>query len=474
MSVEGQSFETRRTTTEQRERTHLIPTLLTSTVSKVNQDDNRRDEGQMILHQASISRGMWGGPLVNECGDVIGLNTQAGQQSVITTSGSSQIDKKNQGKVGPNTVEIPTSGVFSAIGARELTTFAKLNGFELSTVATRCELASAAFFGFRQQNLWVLLSTTAALLLALAAMVVAIRRPGPVRSTVIKMFPNLARSSRTATSPPGYGDPYGGGVGHRVSSDYMSDAARTDAYAAKSPPSALRADPTDVIPASAGGGARLVPIGGGKSLALDPARLAGGGLTFGREADCDLVSDHNTVSKKHARITRASNGKLQIEDLGTANGTWRGRNRIQREAFGGGDIVRFGAVEYRVELSGGNGASSTLLMPSVSWELSGVEESGRAIRWHLEPTADGSGRQIETTWIVGRSTDGADLALTDKAVSSQHAKIRFTPQRGLEICDLGSSNGTKVDGRKITDSFVAIADARLIEFGNSKLSVSKR
>jgi pSer/pThr/pTyr-binding forkhead associated (FHA) protein len=253
----------------------------------------------------------------------------------------------------------------------------------------------------------------------------------------------------------------------------MSDKAATDAYAAKPAPAALRADPTNMMPAYAGGGAKLAPIAGGQPFTLDPARLAGSGLTFGRESDCDIVCDHSTVSKQHARITRTANGKLQIEDLGSANGTWRGRNRIQREAFSGGDIVRFGAIEYRVELSG-NGASSTLLMPSVSWQLSGLDEGGRAVQWHLQPTTDGSGRQLETTWIVGRSSEGADLVLSDKRVSSQQAKIRFTPQRGLEICDLGSSNGTKVDGRKIADSFVAIADAQLIEFGGSKMSMSKR
>ena len=185
------------------------------------------------------------------------------------------------------------------------------------------------------------------------------------------------------------------------------------------------------------------------------------------------MCDQSTVSKHHARLTLAPSGKLQIEDLGSANGTWRGRSRIQREAFGGGDVVRFGAVEYRVEMSG-NGASSTLIMPSVSWELSGLEEGGRAVHWHLQPVTDGSGRQVETAWIVGRGDASADLVLPDKRVSSQHAKIRFTPQRGLEICDLGSSNGTKVDGRKVSDSFIAIGDARQIEFGGSKMSMSKR
>ena len=221
------------------------------------------------------------------------------------------------------------------------------------------------------------------------------------------------------------------------------------------------------------GGARLVPIGGGQPVALDAGRLDGGGLTLGRESTCDVVSDNSTVSKRHARIRRTPNGKLEIEDLGSANGTWRGRSRIQREAFGTGDVVRFGSLEYRIELSA-NGSGPTLMLPSASWLLSGSDETGNPVHWHLQPTTDASGRQVETSWIVGRKNDKADLVLSDKRVSTEHAKIRYTPQRGLEICDLASSNGTKVDGRKITDSFVAIDDARGIEFGGCMMSISKK
>ena len=163
--------------------------------------------------------------------------------------------------------------------------------------------------------MWPCSLGAAALLLASAAMVVAIRRPGPVRNTLIKMFPARARSRYSSTAQQAYGDDYGGSGSHG-SSGYMSDAARTDAYAAKSAPSALRADPTDVIPAHTGGGARgLCRSAGGQPVTLDPARLAGGGLTFGRDADCDIVSDHNTVSKKHARITRSGTANSRSKIL---------------------------------------------------------------------------------------------------------------------------------------------------------------
>lgn len=224
------------------------------------------------------------------------------------------------------------------------------------------------------------------------------------------------------------------------------------------------------------GGGKLVPLGGGAPLLLEPRRLGYDGLVVGRETDCDLVVNNSTVSKRHARISRTDNGKLLIEDLGSANGTWRGKTRIQREAFGSGDVVRFGSQEYRVEIAArtGDRAAPTLMMTPVSaWMLSGFDEEGRVVQWQLQPTIDASGRGVETNWIVGRSSERADKVLVDKRVSAQHARIRYTPQRGLEICDLGSSNGTKVDGRKITDAFVPIDDARVIELGGSKMTLSK-
>jgi pSer/pThr/pTyr-binding forkhead associated (FHA) protein len=295
-----------------------------------------------------------------------------------------------------------------------------------------------------------------------------------VRNTVVKMFPGLGRTRETATMQRGgYGDLYSG-AGRTTSPDLSPDpTTAAAAYAPRQRP----ADPTNLMPTAyapqSSGGATLVPIGGGQPVALDAGRLDSSGLTFGRESSCDIVSDNSTVSKRHARITRAPNGKLQIEDLGSANGTWRGRSRIQREAFSAGDVVRFGSLEYRIELSG-SGSGPTMLMPSASWLLSGSDEKGNAVHWHLQPTTDASGRQVETSWIVGRNSDRADRVLADKRVSAAHAKIRYTPQRGLEICDLGSSNGTKVDGRKITDSFVQIDDARVIDLGGCAMSISRQ
>lgn len=43
---------------------------------------------------------------------------------------------------------------------------------------------------------------------------------------------------------------------------------------------------------------------------------------FGQGAACDVVVQDEYVSTKHCRVTRHSDGKVTVEDLGSTNGTW--------------------------------------------------------------------------------------------------------------------------------------------------------
>jgi hypothetical protein len=52
--------------------------------------------------------------------------------------------------------------------------------------------------------------------------------------------------------------------------------------------------------------------------------------------------------------------------------------------------------------------------------------------------------------IIGRGK-GTDLLLPDISVSRQHARVERTGDTGHKIVDLGSQNGTKVNGQKVTE-----------------------
>ena len=49
---------------------------------------------------------------------------------------------------------------------------------------------------------------------------------------------------------------------------------------------------------------------------------------------------------------------------------------------------------------------------------------------------------------IGRSRD-ADCVLRDPNVSRHHAELRRSPQGDWTIADLGSTNGVKVNGRRV-------------------------
>jgi hypothetical protein len=68
--------------------------------------------------------------------------------------------------------------------------------------------------------------------------------------------------------------------------------------------------------------------------------------------------------------------------------------------------------------------------------------------------------------LVGRSRL-ADLRMTDPTVSGEHAVLRWTG-REWELHDLGSRNGTSVDGRKLASGErVAIGRGAVIAFGQA-------
>lgn len=72
-------------------------------------------------------------------------------------------------------------------------------------------------------------------------------------------------------------------------------------------------------------------------------------LTVGRQPDCDLFIDHESVSKRHAVLRWDDHmGRCTLRDLDSTNGTFinTGR-RISREVvLEDGDIVGFGDVAY--------------------------------------------------------------------------------------------------------------------------------
>jgi len=87
------------------------------------------------------------------------------------------------------------------------------------------------------------------------------------------------------------------------------------------------------------GAALVIRSGGGRageSFAVDQDRMS-----IGRTPDAPVFLDDVTVSRNHALLVRRRDG-LYIDDLGSLNGTYVNRHRIESHLLSDGDEIQIG------------------------------------------------------------------------------------------------------------------------------------
>ncbi|MEU1187245.1 FHA domain-containing protein [Streptomyces sp. NPDC005859] len=160
---------------------------------------------------------------------------------------------------------------------------------------------------------------------------------------------------------------------------------------------------------------------------------------IGRDPLSDIVIDDTRVSWHHA-VLRPDGDHWTLEDEHSTNGTYTDGRRVREWDVGPGSVIRFGSPSdgpYLV-LSGPP--------PPVAERPSAVSR----------PALTGTFRQPTTvrplpsrTVRIGRAAD-SDLVVDDLVVSRRHAELRALPDGGHEIVDLGSHNGTYLNGLPVT------------------------
>ena len=98
-------------------------------------------------------------------------------------------------------------------------------------------------------------------------------------------------------------------------------------------------EPMDLEQVPGDGAALVIRAGGGR--AGESFSLSEDRLTIGRSPDASVFLDDVTVSRNHALLVRRRDG-LYIDDLGSLNGTYVNRRRIESHKLVDGDELQVG------------------------------------------------------------------------------------------------------------------------------------
>ena len=158
------------------------------------------------------------------------------------------------------------------------------------------------------------------------------------------------------------------------------------------------------------------------------------GMVIGRSADqCEFVVAHPTVSRRHARL-RVAGEALQVEDLGSTNGTRVGEQTLKNVSRS----VQIFHVKHAKSAVPAN--TTTRMVPQVTLRFEGTD-SGKT-KHSFEVTLEKLMSRSDGM-VIGRSADQCEFVVAHPTVSRRHARLRVTGE-AIQVEDLGSTNGTKV------------------------------
>ena len=166
-------------------------------------------------------------------------------------------------------------------------------------------------------------------------------------------------------------------------------------------------------------------------------KLLSATVTLGRDESNAMVIDDPSVSDFHAEIG-LDDEQLYIVDLLSANGTFINGQRVgARCELQSWDVIQLGNVELEIN----------------------DPNKYRPDEWALRAESDLLARQfyvLSGNTIVGRGSE-CDLIIESELLSRRHAEMTIDNDR-LHVVDLGSANGTFLNGIKIEEAYAVPGD----------------
>lgn len=172
-------------------------------------------------------------------------------------------------------------------------------------------------------------------------------------------------------------------------------------------------------------------------------------ITIGRDAASTLKIDEQQLSRKHLEIGVGSEG-LYIKDPGSTNGTFLNGVRIPAHK-----TISVKASD-KIMLTQNAGIRIVVGEEELrDWQ---EEEEKTIVKKETPPVAIAT-KNDDRLWgilyngdefIIGRS-NAANLNLAHPTVSRRHASLKKINEQTYLLTDLGSTNGTFLNGKKLTE-----------------------
>jgi ABC-type multidrug transport system ATPase subunit len=191
-----------------------------------------------------------------------------------------------------------------------------------------------------------------------------------------------------------------------------------------------------------------------KTPGSDQTLQGGTSYRVGRDPQADIVLSDSRVSWHHAVLQLDGNVWI-LEDPGSTNGTFMGSRRVKRVEISSDCVLRLG-----------DPADGPVMFCSVSRpgaaQREGTALRGAGVSVDRRPTA--VMRAPVKVLRIGRAPDN-ELVVPDLSVSRYHAELRNSGGGRYEIIDLGSHNGTFVNGERVPAA--TVTDRDIVSIGRA-------
>jgi TRAP transporter TAXI family solute receptor len=164
-------------------------------------------------------------------------------------------------------------------------------------------------------------------------------------------------------------------------------------------------------------------------------------VSIGRSSACDIIINKEFISSRHLKLILKGD-KIEVIDLGSTNGTYIDGEKLEPNktyTLAKDQVLVIGSEEVSYQIKGSNNKSSSkikkqeVILSSLNQVYNDITKEG----------------------VLGRS-DECDIVIKNENISRKHLMIRkeirttlHPSSPDISITDLGSANGTYIDGKKL-------------------------